>query len=152
MHANGGFASHGHWSGRKSGQTLLHIDVRHVGHGIRQPLPHTSLFEHASRLRHMLRVSTDRKLGLDDTPLRFISRATVDGATPSPLAISGSGRQSLSCCSIAMRSPWVSCPFLLLGILSTSPRPNAAGTMVSDGIREANRFFPRLNAQNEHFR
>ena len=100
----------------------------------------------------MLRASTDRKLGLDDTPLHFISRATADGATPSPLAISGSGRQSPSCCSIAMRSPWVSCPFLLLGILSTSPRPYAAGTMVSDGIREANRFFPRLNAQNVHFR
>ena len=89
----------------------------------------------------MLRVSADRKLGLDGTPLRFISRATVDGATPSPLAISGSGVQSLSCCSMAMRSPWGSCPFLLLGILSTSPRPNAAGMMVSDGIREVNAPF-----------
>lgn len=78
--------------------------------------------------------------------------AFLDGATPSPLAISGSGRQSLSCCSIAMRSPWVSCPFLLLGILSTSPRPNAAGTMVSDGIREVNRFFPRLICTERAFR
>ena len=131
---------------------MLHIDVRHVGHGIRQPLPQTSRLVHASRLRHMLRVSTDRKLGLDDTPLRFISRATVDGATPSPLAISGSGLQSLSCCSMAMRSPWVSCPFLLLGILSTSPRPNAAGTMVSDAIRGGWFAFPRLNARSVHFR
>lgn len=64
----------------------------------------------------MFLVSTTMNDGLSFTQFLWISRLTVEGSTPSFLAMSGMLVESLSLSSMNILSPWVRWPFSFLGI------------------------------------
>lgn len=77
----------------------------HVLHGMMHPLPQIADSLQASFLRQMFLVSTTRNEGLSFTAFLWISCLTVDGSTPSLLAMSGMLVESLSRSSMKILSP-----------------------------------------------
>lgn len=111
--------SHGHRFGLNSGHTWLQRLFLHVLQGMIHPLPQIADSLQVSFLRQMFLVSTTRNEGLSFTAFRWISLLTVEGSTPSFLAMSGMLAESRNFSSMNILSPWDRCPLSFLGMLLT---------------------------------
>ena len=124
LQQNGGRSSCGQGLGAKSGHSPLQVEgpFLHFLHGARHPVPHRPATAHSAALEQ--RFSRQAwYAGLWGTRFLSTSLDTVEGDTPSLLAISENESRSLILSSMKRRSDRSSCLFFPFGIPVTSGLP-----------------------------